>query len=146
MSPRVRLCCVGVGDHNMWFNILTTTVGERQIAPTARDEGEEKLTENATSRYDITVYSKPRCPQCDATARLLNRMGAPYTKVDVTEDDVAYAFVKQFGYQQVPVVVVRDRHATTGDDERGDNIVEHWSGFNPDRVKRAATATLEAAQ
>lgn len=121
-------------------------MGERQIAPTARDEGEEKLTENATSRYDITVYSKPRCPQCDATARLLNRMGAPYAKVDVTEDDVAYAFVKQLGYQQVPVVVVRDRHATTGDDERGDNIVEHWSGFNPDRVKRAATATMEAAQ
>ena len=121
-------------------------MGERQIAPTARDEGEEKLTENATSRYDITVYSKPRCPQCDATARLLNRMGAPYTKVDVTEDDVAYAFVKQLGYQQVPVVVVRDRHANGGDDEGGDNIVEHWSGFNPDRVKRAANATMEAAQ
>ena len=125
-------------------NILTTAVGERQ-QPT-RDEEEEKLTENATSRYDITVYSKPRCPQCDATARLLNRMGAPYTKVDVTEDDVAYSFVKNLGYQQVPVVVVRDRHANTGDDERGDNIVEHWSGFNPDRVKRAATATLETAQ
>ena len=119
-------------------------MGERQIAPTARDEGEEKLTENATSRYDITVYSKPRCPQCDATARLLNRMGAPYTKVDVTVDDVAYAFVKQLGYQQVPVVVVRDRHVEG--DGRDGNIVEHWSGFNPDRVKRAATATLEAAQ
>lgn len=128
----------------MWFNILTTAVGERQIAPTARDEGEEKLTENATSRCDITVYSKPRCPQCDATARLLNRMGAPYTKVDVTEDDVAYAFVKQLGYQQVPVVVVRDLHVEG--DGRDGNIVEHWSGFNPDRVKRAATATMEAAQ
>ena len=113
-------------------------------APTARDEEEEKLTENATSRYEITVYSKPRCPQCDATARLLNKMGAPYTKVDVTEDDVAYSFVKNLGYQQVPVVVVRDLH--TDGDERGDNIVEHWSGFKPDRIKRAATATLEAAQ
>lgn len=128
----------------MWFNILTTALGGRQIAPAARDEGEEKLTENATSRYDITVYSKPRCPQCDATARLLNRMGAPYTKVDVTEDDVAYAFVKQFGYQQVPVVIVRDLHVEG--DGRDDNIVEHWSGFNPDRVKRAAMATLEATQ
>ena len=119
-------------------------MGERQ-SPTARDEEEEKLTENtATSRYDITVYSKPRCPQCDATARLLNKMGAPYTKVDVTEDDVAYSFVKNLGYQQVPVVVVRDLHATI--DSGDDNIVEHWSGFNPDRVKRAATATLEAAQ
>lgn len=109
-----------------------------------REEEEEKLTENATSRYDITVYSKPRCPQCDATARLLKKMGAPYTKVDVTEDDAAYAFVKQFGYQQVPVVVVRDLHVES--DGRDGNIVEHWSGFNPDRVKRAATATLEAAQ
>jgi glutaredoxin-like protein NrdH len=105
-----------------------------------------KVTENNNIRYDITVYSKPRCPQCDATARLLNRMGAPYTKVDVTEDDVAYEFVKQLGYQQAPVVVVRDLHKEESDDERGDNIVEHWSGFNPDRVKRAATATLEAAQ
>ena len=119
-------------------------MGERQIAPTARDEGEEKLTENATSRYDITVYSKPRCPQCDATARLLKKMGAPYTKVDVTEDDAAYAFVKQLGYQQVPVVVVRDLHVEG--DGRDGNVVEHWSGFNPDRVKRAATAALEATQ
>lgn len=106
---------------------------------------EETVTEE-NNRYDITVYSKPRCSQCDATARLLNKMGTPYMKVDVTEDDVAYAFVKNMGYQQVPVVVVRDRHANTDGDERGDNIVEHWSGFNPDRVKRAATATLEAAQ
>lgn len=104
------------------------------------------MTKNAASRYGITVYSKPRCPQCDATARLLNKMGAPYTKVDVTEDDVAYSFVKNLGYQQVPVVVVRDRDANNGDDERGDNIVEHWSGFRPDRVNRAATATLEAAR
>lgn len=102
------------------------------------------MTENNNIRYDITVYSKPRCPQCDATARLLNRMGAPYTKVDVTEDDVAYAFVKQLGYQQVPVVVVRGLHVEG--DGRDGNIVERWSGFNPDRVKRAATETLEAAQ
>ena len=62
----------------------------------------------------------------------------------MTEDDVAYAFVKQLGYQQVPVVVVRDLHVEG--DGRDGNIVEHWSGFNLGRVKRAATATLEAAQ
>lgn len=101
------------------------------------------MTENATSRYGITVYSKPRCPQCDATARLLNKMGAPYTKVDVTEDDAAYAFVKRLGYQQVPVVVVRDLRVE-GDGCDG-NIVEHWSGFRPDRVRRATTVALEAA-
>lgn len=115
----------------------------RPSARPARDEEEEKLEENATGRYEITVYSKPRCPQCDATKRLLNKMGAPYAKADVTEDDVAHSFVKSMGYQQVPVVVVRDRHADTGEGWRGDNIVEHWSGFRPDRIKRAAAAALD---
>jgi glutaredoxin-like protein NrdH len=118
-------------------------VAGRPSARPARDEEEEKLEENATSRYEITVYSKPRCPQCDATKRLLNKMSAPYAKADVTEDDVAHSFVKSMGYQQVPVVVVRDRHADTGEDGRGDNIVEHWSGFRPDRIKRAAAAALD---
>lgn len=102
------------------------------------------MEENTTmNRYEITVYSKPRCPQCDATKRLLNKMSAPYAKADVTEDDVAHSFVKSLGYQQVPVVVVRDRHADAGEDGRGDNIVEHWSGFRPDRIKRAAAAALD---
>ena len=101
------------------------------------------MEENATSGYEIAVYSKPRCPQCDATKRLLNKMGAPYAKVDVTEDDVAYSFVKSLGYQQVPVVVVRDRHAGAGEGGMGDNVVEHWSGFRPDRIKRAAAAALD---
>ena len=33
----------------------------------------------------ITVYSKPRCPQCDATYRALDKQGVSYEKIDVTQ-------------------------------------------------------------
>ena len=34
----------------------------------------------------ITIYSKPNCPQCAATKRAFDRLGAPYTVVDITTD------------------------------------------------------------
>lgn len=76
----------------------------------------------------ITVYSKPRCPQCDATIRTLNRYGAPHTVVDITVDRDALEMVLALGYQQAPVVVVGE---------------EHWSGFRPDRVAEVASRVLE---
>ena len=30
----------------------------------------------------ITIYSKPNCPQCAATKRAFDRLGAPYTVYD----------------------------------------------------------------
>ncbi len=75
----------------------------------------------------ITVYSKPRCVQCDATYRALNKYGVPYESVDVSVDSEALAYIIGLGYMQAPVVVVGD---------------EHWSGFRPDRVAAAATALL----
>ena len=53
----------------------------------------------------ITVYSKPRCPQCDATYRALDKQGVSYEKIDVTQDAESLAFIKGLGYQQAPVVV-----------------------------------------
>lgn len=74
----------------------------------------------------VTVYSKPACPQCNATYRALDKSGISYTSIDVTQDLDAYQHVTSLGYQQVPVV------ETEG---------EHWSGFRPDMIKSvAATA------
>lgn len=73
----------------------------------------------------ITVYSKPLCPQCDATYRLLDKQGLDYQSVDVTTDKQALSFIMNLGYQQAPVVVAGD---------------DHWSGFRPDRIKKAAAA------
>ena len=67
----------------------------------------------------ITVYSKPRCPQCDATCRALDKQGLDYTKIDVTENLEALDYIKGLGYQQAPVVMAGDTH---------------WSGFPPDLI------------
>lgn len=81
-------------------------------------ESEKKLS--------ITVYSKPRCPQCVATYRKLNGLGVEYESVDVSE---ALSFIQSLGYRQAPVVVVKDAEGA---------IVKHWSGFRPDLIKKEA--------
>jgi len=78
----------------------------------------------------INVYSKPRCPQCTATYRKLKALGLHFNSIDVTEDADALAFIRALGYQQAPVVVVRE-----GEDE---HIKKHWSGFRPDLLKKEA--------
>lgn len=85
-------------------------------------ESEKKLS--------ITVYSKPRCPQCVATYRKLNGLGVEHESVDVSEDPEALSFIRSLGYSQAPVVVVRDSKG---------NIMKHWSGFRPDLIKKEAT-------
>ena len=50
----------------------------------------------------ITVYSKPRCPQCDATYRALDKQGISYEKIDVTQDAESLAFIKGLGYSRPP--------------------------------------------
>lgn len=46
----------------------------------------------------ITIYSKPNCPQCAATKRAFDRLGAPYTVVDITTDPVALATLQEAGF------------------------------------------------
>ncbi len=68
----------------------------------------------------ITVYSKPACVQCNATYRALDKLGAEYTVVDISEDADARDYVMSLGHLQAPVVIVDG---------------EHWSGYRPDRIK-----------
>jgi len=74
----------------------------------------------------ITVYSKPSCPQCDATYRALDKKGLVYQVVDLTQDASAFEMVKGLGYMQAPVVIAGDKH---------------WAGFRPDQI--AAVAKLQ---
>lgn len=75
------------------------------------------------SPVEITVYSKPGCPQCTTTARHLDRLGLSYRYVDVTEDDDARAAVEALGYRALPVVTAGDMH---------------WSGYRNTKLKRLA--------
>ncbi|MGI6797795.1 glutaredoxin-like protein NrdH [Gordonia sihwensis] len=75
----------------------------------------------------VTVYSKPACAQCNATYTALDKLGFPYTVVDVSEDSQARDHILALGYSQSPVVIVGD---------------DHWSGFRPDRLKEISKNTL----
>ncbi|OKL48521.1 NrdH-redoxin [Boudabousia liubingyangii] len=69
----------------------------------------------------ITVYSKPNCVQCTATYRALDKQGAQYQVVDLTQDDSAMEFVRSLGHAQAPVVVAGDLN---------------WAGFRPDLIRK----------
>ncbi len=74
---------------------------------------------------DVTIYSKPNCPQCEATKRKFTKEGVAFREVDVTEDKRAFMRVRdEWGYQRVPVIEVR-----------GEGFDVRWDGFRPDRMK-----------
>ena len=78
----------------------------------------------------VTVYSKPICPQCNATYRKLEKEGIEYTVIDMTTDAESFALVKdELGYAQAPVVIV----------QHDDDTVTHWSGFQPARIENINT-------
>ncbi len=68
----------------------------------------------------IVVYTKPGCPQCDATKRQLTQLHVPHRSLDVTAEPSARDAVLALGYAALPVVMV--------------NETNHWSGFSPDRI------------
>ena len=74
---------------------------------------------------DVTIYSKPNCPQCEATKRKFTKEGVAFREVNVTEDRRAFTMVRdEWGYQRVPVIEVR-----------GEGFDVRWDGFRPDRMK-----------
>lgn len=83
----------------------------------------------------ITVYSKPACVQCTATYRQFDKKGAEYSTVDISVDQTSRDIVMSLGHMQAPVVVVTD--------EAG-SIVDHWSGFRPDKINAHAAQLVNA--
>ena len=77
----------------------------------------------------ITVYSKPSCPQCEATYRAMDKKGLTYQVVDLTQDAAAFEMVQGLGYMQAPVVIAGDKH---------------WAGFRPDQIAAVAKVAVSA--
>lgn len=73
----------------------------------------------------ITLYTKPACVQCTATRKALDKSGAEYDVVDITEDPAARDYVMSLGYLQAPVVIAGE---------------QHWAGFRPDAIKSLSAA------
>lgn len=66
---------------------------------------------------NVTVYSKPNCPQCTQTKKKLEQKGIAFEVIDISQDKNAAQTITDLGYRQVPVVVSGEKH---------------WSGFRPD--------------
>jgi glutaredoxin-like protein NrdH len=70
-----------------------------------------------------TVYTKPNCVQCDATKRMMDKLGVSYNTVDIVENPAELDRLIEMGYRAAPVVVT-------------DN--DSWSGFHPDKITALA--------
>ena len=89
------------------------------------------------------VFSKPSCVQCTGTYAALAKRNlklddGDYTVVDISTDQSALDFVKSYGHQQAPVVMISD--ATLEelmDSNHPAEPVEHWSGYRPDAINKA---------
>lgn len=96
---------------------LVTSALSRAVSVTRKIPRNDR----SSSMIEVTVYTKPSCPQCLFTETKLDDLGVPYKTVDVTEDSAALEYLRSLGYSSAPVVLV------SGD-------VQHWSGFRPDRL------------
>lgn len=78
----------------------------------------------ARLKRTVIVYTKPACPECDATKRRLRNLDVEFSELSILVP-AALDFVKGLGYLAAPVVVVRE----------GERVVEHWSGYKDGRCK-----------
>ena len=52
----------------------------------------------------ITVYSKPKCVQCEMTKEFLKSNNVKFKEVNVFEDEEALELIQLHGFQRLPVV------------------------------------------
>jgi glutaredoxin-like protein NrdH len=77
----------------------------------------------------IELLSKSNCMQCVASKKTLDAKSMEYTTTDLTQDENALATAKSLGHMAAPVVLIRDA---------ANNIVDHWSGFRPEKIAQYA--------
>ena len=74
----------------------------------------------------LTVYSKPRCMQCEFTKIWLTKNNIPFEAVDIEANPGALDLLRHYGWQTLPVVAI--------DDELSDES-KVWSGFQIDKLE-----------
>ena len=74
----------------------------------------------------ITVYSKPRCMQCEMTKMWLTQNKIEFENVDIEANPGALELLKYYGYSSLPVVAI--------DDELSDES-KTWSGFQIEKLE-----------
>ena len=76
----------------------------------------------------LTVYSKPRCMQCEMTKKMwLGQNKIEYENVDIEANPGAFELIKHYGFTSLPVVVI---------DDEFEDPNKAWMGFQVDRLER----------
>ena len=66
----------------------------------------------------VDVYTKPNCPPCKLTKKVLTDEGIEYRELPATEH---VDYLVGLGYSGAPVVVANPTH--------------HWAGFKPEAIR-----------
>ncbi|MEO9249118.1 glutaredoxin family protein [Citricoccus nitrophenolicus] len=77
----------------------------------------------------LIVSGTESCVQCNAAKRLLDKENAPYEFIDLEKNPAKLAELRAAGFRQMPVI---------------ETPTERFTGFDPDRVKRAAAEIRSA--
>ena len=75
----------------------------------------------------ITVYSKPRCMQCEMTKIWLTQNKIPFEAVDIEANPGALELLRHYGWQTLPVVAI---------DDEFEDPNKAWAGFQVDKLER----------
>ena len=70
-----------------------------------------------------TVYTKNNCVQCDATKRMMDKLGVEYDTVNISDNPEELDKLIEMGYRAAPVVVSEE---------------DSWAGFQPDKITALA--------
>ena len=73
-------------------------------------------------KQTIKIYSKPDCMACNFTKNFINDNKIEAEFIDVTQDEQALSYIKDLGYNAMPVVYVDEQ--------------THWFGFRPDELEK----------
>ena len=74
----------------------------------------------------LTVYSKPKCMQCEMTKMWLAQNKIPFEAVDTEANPESLELLSHYGWQTLPVVAI--------DDELSDET-KTWAGFQIDKLE-----------
>jgi glutaredoxin-like protein NrdH len=71
-------------------------------------------------KVNVTLYTIPACSATALVRNHLDRNFIDYTIIDISRDRAAYAFIREQGFTESPII-------DTGD--------QMWSGYQPAKMK-----------
>lgn len=71
----------------------------------------------------VTIYTKNRCPNCDKSKKLMNRLGIDYEEISIEQTPGALEKIISMGFQAAPVILTED---------------DSWAGLNEGKIRNLA--------